>query len=257
MRLRRRNTAWLGIIGALIGVVLLSGAASPQVAVTLVGLFLVALAASVIEIQPNRLLNTMPQNALSRMRMSPQAREAAERARRRTSYAPAGLTLLDVGLISLHSSSEGMMMRRTRNISLDDDGVRPYITLHVQPQEADRTAVVRFEILDQNGQAQYIHEMKTYLRDGELNILADHHLPLTGNDRLPGAGDWDLRVSIDGVLTGALIFTTTPSLREREKMLRRSAARETDSSYQLVDEADESPVSLEDLLRSQQRQNRQ
>ncbi len=254
MRLRRRNTIWLGIIAALVSLVLLSGTASPQVMVTLVGLFLVALAASVIEFEPTRLLKTTPQAALSRMRMSPQAREATERARRRTSYNPSGLTLLDVGLISLHSSSEGMMMRRTRNVSLDDDGVRPYITLFVQPDEADRKAVIRFEIVDHDGEPQYVHEMKTYLRDGELNILADHHLPLALNERISGAGDWDLKVSVDGLLVGTLVFTTTPSLRDRDRLLRRRAQLDDSGDDSLlIDEADDSPVSLEDLLRSQQR----
>ncbi|MCB9450063.1 MAG: hypothetical protein H6672_01420 [Anaerolineaceae bacterium] len=250
MRLRRRNTVWLGIMAALVGMVLLSGAASPQVMVTLVGMFLVALAASVIDFQPDRILNSAPKAALSRMRMSPQAREATERARRRTSYTPTGLTLLDVGLISLHSSSEGMTMRRSRSISLDDDGVRPYITLHVQPEEADRRAVIRFEIIDHDGETQYVHEMKTYLRDGELNILADHHLPLAMNERISGTGDWDLRVSVDGLLLGTLVFTTTPSLRGREKLLRRQSRLDDDSGSMLVDESQESPVSLEDLLRS-------
>ncbi len=247
MRIRRRNTAWLTIIGILTGIVVLSGAASAQVTIALVGLFLLAMAASLIEIRPQSLLPSVQQSPLARMRMSTQAREAVERARRRTNYSPAGLTLLDVELISLQSSSDGMVMRRSRAISLDDDGVRPYVTLHVQADAADRNTIIRFEILDQNGQTQYVHEMKTYLRDGEMNILADHHLPLLGNERLDGAGDWDLRVSIDGTLVGLLSFTTTPSLQERRRYMRGAE----DAAVRLEDtEQDDSPVSLEDLLRS-------
>jgi hypothetical protein len=253
MRIRRRNTAWLAIIGVLTAIVVLSGVATPLVTISLVGLFLLAAAASMIEIRPQRIFNNVSQSPLTLMRMSAQAREAVERARRRTNYSPAGLTLLDVGLISLQSSSEGMVMRRSRTISLDDDGVRPYITLHIQPDAADRNSVIRYEILDHNGQVQYVHEMKTYLRDGEMNLLADHHLPLLGNERLVGGGEWDLRVSIDGTLVGLLSFTATPSIEARERYMRGTAG----AASRLEDvEQEDAPVSLEDLLRSQQHNKR-
>lgn len=247
MRLRRRNTTWLAIIGVLVALVVLSGTAPAQVSAALVGLFLLALGASVIEFRPQQLRTGVPRSPLALMRMSAQAREAVERARRRSSYTPDGLTLLDVGLIALTSSSDGMVMRRSRSISLDDDGVRPYITLHVQADAADRNSVIRFEILDQNGQTQYVHEMKTYLRDGEMNILADHHLPLLGNEKLESAGDWDLRVTVDGALMGLLSFNTTPSLEARRRYLRG----DDEAVQRLEDDSQaDSPVSLEDLLRS-------
>jgi hypothetical protein len=252
MRIRRRNTAWLAVLGVLIGIVVLSGTAPAQVAAALIGLFLVAAAASLVEIRPQQLLGNVPQSPLTLMRMSTTAREAVERARRRTNYSPSGLTLLDVGLISLQSSSEGMVMRRSRSVSLDDDGVRPYITLHVQPNTSDRNAVIRYEILDQNGQVQYVHEMKTYLRDGEMNILADHHLPLAANDRSLGAGDWDLRVSVDGTLLGLLSFNVMPSLSARRQFIRDADS----AAIRLEDtEHDDAPVSLEDLLRSKSQDN--
>jgi hypothetical protein len=253
MRLRKRNLAWLTVIGALIGVVLLSGAASPTVSATLVGLFVVALAASLIELQPARVLAKGPRSTLAMMRMSPQAREAVERARRRGSGAlEGGPTLMDIGLISSHSGSEGMVMRRSRSISKDDDGVRPFITLHVPPEEADRTAHVRFEMLDPNGVEQYIHEMKAYLRDGEMNILTDHHLPLTSSDRPLSPGDWDLRVYVDGVLAGALAFTMMPSIRDRQRQF--SAADDGEIGQQRLQvEEEEMPLSLEQLLREQSR----
>jgi len=252
MRIRRRNTAWLAVLAILVGIVVLSGAASAAVSVALVTLFLLAMAASLIEVRPQRFLGNVPQSPLTLMRMSTTAREAVERARRRTNYSPAGLTLLDVGLISLQSSSEGMVMRRSRSVSLDDDGVRPYITLHVQSETADRNAVIRYEILDHNGQIQYVHEMKTYLRDGEMNILADHHLPLAGNERLTGAGDWDLRVSVDGTLLGLLSFNVTPSLSARRQFMRDAEG----AAIRLEDtEHEDAPVSLEDLLRSKSQGN--
>ena len=92
-----------------------------------------------LDFQPQPVLDRS-RSSLTLMRMSSEAREAVERARRRGGYFDDGLTLLDIGLITSQSNREGMVMRRTRNVSLDDDGVRPFITLHVQPAEADQIA---------------------------------------------------------------------------------------------------------------------
>lgn len=258
MRFRRRNTAWLAALTALTVIAGVSGAATPAALIALIGLLGIALAASFIEVRPRRLREAIPSSPLAMMRMSTQAREANERARRRGGFTPSGLTLLDVGLISLVTSPDGsMIMRRGRQISLDDKGVRPYITLNVDPESADRNAMVRFEIIDHTGQTQYVHEMKTFLRDGEMNILADTQLPLLGNERLTGAGDWDLRVSVDSMTVGLLSFTTTPSIIARS---RQFATGVTDEAVvRLEDEADESaPMTLEDLMRAadKQRQRR-
>jgi hypothetical protein len=256
MRLRRRNYAWLTVIGVLVALVLLSGAATVEVSAALVGLFALALAASVIEFQPSQFMSKGPRSTLAMMRMSPQAREAVERARRRGSGAlESGPTLMDIGLISSQAGSEGMVMRRSRTINKDDDGVRPFITLHVPPEEADRTALVRFEMLDPNGSEQYIHEMKAYLRDGEMNILTDHHLPLAASERSLNPGDWDLRVYVDGVLLGAQAFTMMPSIKDRQRQF--STAEDGEINHRLQIEEEEMPLSLEQLLREQSRGNRQ
>ena len=250
MHFRRRNLAWLSVIGTLVALVVVSGAASPQLTLALLGIFVLALLASVLDMRPAEFREKMPRSPLSRMRMSPQAQEATERARRRRGALPTRkLTLLDVGLISTISSPDGMVMRRSRNVSQDDDGVRPYIVMHVDPAEADRAALVRFEIIDNNGQQMYVHEMETYLRDGEMNILADHHLPLFGNERITSVGDWDLRVYVDGGLTGLLGFAVSPSLEARARYLRRE--RE-----QIVDEEGEIPPSVADLLEKQSARSR-
>jgi hypothetical protein len=256
MRFRRRNTAWLAALTAIIMVAIVSGAATPAAMLALIALLGAALAASFIEVRPNRLREAIPASPLSMMRMSAQAREATERARRRGGSTPPGLDLLDIGLIALVTSQDGsMIMRRGRQVSLDDKGVRPYITLNIDPQSADRNATVRFEILDHNGQTQYVHEMKTFLRDGEMNILADTQLPLFDNDRLPGAGDWDLRVSVDGLTMGLLSFTTTPSIIARSRQFAPPVAN--DAPIRLQDEADDStPMTLEDLMRSADKQQR-
>ena len=250
MRIRKRNVAWLSVLAALIGVVLLSGAASAEVMTLLVGLFAVAFVASMLEIQPARWRSSMSVSPLTRMRMSTNAREAAERARRRLGgYSASNLTLLDIGLISSQANSDGMVMRKSRSVSADDDGVRPFISLHVPPTEADRNVLVRFEIIDQNGDQRYVHEMRTYLRDGEMNILADHHLPLLSNAAVGrSGGEWDLRVSVDSTWIGMLSFTVSPSVFQCERELEERLADHP---------ASEAPLSFEELLRSRDSQGKQ
>jgi hypothetical protein len=255
MTVRRRNTAWLAITGALVAIVLLSGVASAPVAFTLAALYAAALLASIIQFQPTQLIDRS-RSTLKARKMSSDAREASERARRRGGILPAGLTLEDVGLITSQSSREGMVMRRTRAVSKDDDGVRPFLVLNVEPRESERNATIRFEIIDQNGQEQYVYEQKTYLRDGAMNILADHHLPLSGNDHIQGMGDWDLRAYVDGSLVGVLSFNVAPSLEERNERLNRRASSRTSLRGEEAEENlvlrddDDAPLSLEDLLRS-------
>jgi hypothetical protein len=91
------------------------------------------------------------------------------------------------------------------------------------------------------------------LRDGEMNILADHHLPLTGNEQIAGAGDWDLRVYINGTLIGAHAFNLAPSINER---LGRYEREEVERP-RLRSSEDEAPMSLEELLRSEAGQSRE
>ncbi|MGQ9889282.1 MAG: hypothetical protein ACUVSX_12440 [Aggregatilineales bacterium] len=248
MRFRQRNLPWAAALALLVAIVAVSGAASAEVLAVVAGLAGLGAAASLVELQPVRLRQAMPPSPLARMRMSADAREAVDRARRRGSQIYSSLTLMDIGVISAHTTAEGMVMRKSRSVSGDDDGVRPFVTLHVRPEDADRNALVRFEIIDHNGQRQYVHEMKVFLRDGEMNILADHHLPLADNPQLATTGgEWDLRVSIDGMLAGALSFNVSPSLRARERQLAQATRRVGTSSDQSA--AEDAPIRLEDLLR--------
>ncbi|MEQ8674511.1 MAG: hypothetical protein RLP44_04340 [Aggregatilineales bacterium] len=263
----RRNTIWLAILAALIAIVLISGTVAVEVQFLLLAIFAAAVMASFFNpaMTTNFVQSLQQRSPLNRARLSPQAKEAIERAQSRGGYyASSRIDMIDLGMIASQSGKDGMVMRRTRSISKDDDGVRPFITLQVSPEEADRNAMIRFEIFDQNGREQYIHEMKTYLRDGEMNILADHHLPLMTNGMVEGMGDWDLRIFIDNSLVGIHAFTLAPSYDERRSRMNRgqSGGRYyvTDSdgeraTSRLRDDAEDSPpvrnapMSLEDLLR--------
>lgn len=259
LQFRRRNLPWLVVLGAMTGIGLLSGAASPIVAAALAGMYGTAVLGSMLNVSSRR-VTELSRSSLTAMRMSTNAREAFERARRRGGMIDPGLTLLDVGLITVQTGRAGMDLAMTRDVSQDEDGVRPFIQLHVQPVLADREARIRFELIDGNGARQYVHEMRTYLREGEMNLLADQQLPLAKNPKI-AAGDWDLRVFVDGSMIGALSFTLIPSLSDRFRQpgtdvqgaASRLADEITDEESQSLP-ADDRPMSLEELLR--QRGNR-
>ena len=259
IRLKRRNTAWLVAMGLLIGFALLAAPVSAAVQISLLGAFAVAVIASLIELGPEReslleVLNRAPM----RRRITPQAREASERAESRAGYFNRpGLALLDIGLIAMQTGVDGLAMRRTRNISKDDDGVRPFITLFVDRDEADRQALIRYEIYNHQGDEQFVHEMKTYLREGEVELLADHQLPLAGNRGIDGSGDWDLRVYVDNNLIGMHDLMLAPSVNERRRRLSGEADYEPKRARSsgnlrdtiIVEEAEEPETTqLKDLL---------
>ena len=101
--------------------------------------------------------------------------------------------------------------------------------------------------------------MKTYLRDGELELLADHQLPLAGNAGIDGSGDWDLRVYVDNNLIGMHDLMLAPSVNERRRRLsgeaefketRVRASRRTNlEDAVIVDEIEQTEATqLKDLL---------
>lgn len=275
IRFRQRNLIWLGILGALTAVAII-GADIPAVETILLALTSAAAVGTLVDFRvarPQTLVGAIQQRTpgSTASRTTAQAREALSRAASRGSGLPPGIDMLDVGMIALQAGPDGMVMRRSRSLSKDDDGVRPFITLQVSPSEADRQAVVRFEIIDQNGQEQYIHEMRVYMRDGEVNILADHHLRLYGNDAIVGFGDWDLRVYLDGQLLGMHGVAVNPSEEERRNRVGggrqyvmqsegddegRVSARNQRLTVKDDEDAGGIPMTLEQLLRAQQEENR-
>ncbi len=251
-------------MGIVIGFVLLSGVASPPVALTLLGLYVLSAVMSLLDFQPQQLIESVQRSSIQR-NVSPQAREASERARRRGGLGESVLTMLDVGMITMQAGREGMVMRRTRSISKEEDGTRPFVVLHAPASAAERQVQIRFEIRDQDGVVRFVNEMRPFLRDGENNILADHHLPLAGNNELTGAGEWDLQVYVDGSLAGLHSFSMSPSYEERFGRLSareqaqadaapRRAERPAGSTRRLEATDGEIPLSLEELLRSQSQQ---
>jgi hypothetical protein len=252
IRFTRQNTIWMAALSVMMALVIVSSGVAAEAQAVLLAFFMLALAGSLVDFERGPELVQSLQERSARSRMSAPAREAADRARNRPGYrALGGIQMIDVGVIASQNGDEGLVMRRTRSVSRDDDGMRPFVALEVSPEEADRNAVVRFEVIDQNGREQYIHEMDVYLRDGEMNILTDNHLPLRRNEQVAGMGDWDVRIFIDGTLVGIHSIALTASSDERRQRLQGNQyyvmgaeEREKPGASQ-----EESPMSLEELLR--------
>jgi hypothetical protein len=257
MRLKRQNIIWLSFILGMTALAFLGGAVELAAGLMLIALAAVAVGVAVMP-RPDKIIETIQQQSARPAKgVSPQAHDAVGRAVQRGGRMGSDLQLMDIGLIATAMSDEGMVMRRTDEISKDDQGARPFVVLKVSPSAADRRGRLRFEMMDHTGSEQYIHEMDVFLRDGEMNILADHHLPLENNSRIEGMGQWDLRVFLDGELMAMHGFTLTPSYEERANRLgtaRRTYVMSDDRSSDR--EADRGSVQgesmrLEDLLRQQ------
>ncbi len=256
MRIKRRNAIWLAILGTLTSIGILSQGLDSGTAIVLLGALGIAGAVALFDLQPKQIIKTVQERTALGGKTTPDAREAAERAKARGAYLMGDMALLDIGLITLTESYDGMVMNRTRNLSLDDNSVRPYITLQVPALEADRRANIRFEIEDGHGDKIYVHEQEMYLRDGKMDILANTQMPLFDSDMGIDPGDGDLRVYIDGDLAGVLGFTIAPSTRDRWAG-RRQSRREESTAQRLTDREpqDEDTVSLEELLRQSRNRN--
>jgi hypothetical protein len=260
---RRATIIWLIMIALLLGVVLVSGALAPQAQLLLVaGYAILALIAggfftsqevrSRLPKMPSR-QQTPVRRAVRKVEASAAARRAQERAKGLTGYRES-MQLVDVGLIASEVGADGLRLRRER-FTLDDEGLQPYIVVHVDSSWANERVSVRFEILDHAGEVQFVREEEVLLREGNNNLLCNYRLPL--DDRSEGRpGLWELRASVDSSVIGLHTFGVGPSLRERQRLIeeeseavqrRQRRLRET-----LVMEEDDSPVSLEELLRGRQ-----
>lgn len=237
MRIKQRDQIWLVLIGILSTIAFL--AATPEVALIIRAAAVAAFVAAVGLVVARPSLEQIRQQistaaASTRPSGSKAAQEAVQRALARGEVPSVDLELADIGLIASESGYDGVTFRRTRDVSNDDDGVRPYVQLKVGALNAERRALVRYELIDPTGETAFVHEEKVYLQLGENTLHPDQHLPLAGSLTPDKLGRWDLHTFVDGRLLGMLTFTVTPT--DEERVARLSAQRGE-------------PDSFEDLLR--------
>jgi len=101
---------------------------------------------------------------------------------------------VDVGTIAFTPNGEQQVFR-TWSLPDDIDYLQPFVQLRV-PMNAD--GMIKFEILDGNGETVFAHEDTHHLQRGRNFISPTARLPI--HDERYMDGGWQLRVSADGVL---------------------------------------------------------
>ena len=258
---RRQNFWWLGGLGMLTLLAVVSPNINPLGAVLLVGALTLGTVGTFFDVTDSQKAVQSIQERISRSRsgQSAEALEAEARAKNRAQYRPTLIRMTDIGIIATQTGEEGISMRRARLVSKDDDALRPFITLQIPASMADRQATIRFEMSDQTGNDKFVHEMRVFLRDGSMNILSENHLPMFDNPNISGTGDWDLRIYVDGVLMGIHDFNLTLSQAERRQRLAGNRHQKDVVSDGEILRAEKRlraenlnvPLSLEELIRSQ------
>jgi hypothetical protein len=260
---RRATNIWLIMIGLIMLLVFISGAFAPQVMVAMLaayGLLVLFGSGLLTSSELRERLPSIPQREAAQStarRKATQTSSAALKAANRAKSQPGFLDqfeLLDIGLIVNTIDEDGLHLRRGR-VTLDDQGIQPYVAIKADQSWQDEVVTARFEVLDQKGDLKFVWEEEVYLRAGQNNILSTNRLPLFDNAGDFDPGMWELRVTVAESLVGLHTFGVGPSMEQRRRMVaqdvarRRARLRDDDA---VLDVDDDSPVSLEDLLRGKQ-----
>lgn len=266
---RRATNVWLVFMGIIFAAAMLSGQLAPQLSVILLGVYaaLVLFATGAVGTAIERAGLTGRSNGQqdstvtrrTRRRSKVEVSKAAQQAARRAGEMPTYISqfdLVDIGLIVNELGPDGLNLRRG-NPTLDDQGVQPYVVLNADPSWHGETVNVRYRIVDQTGATRFVHEEDAYLQAGQNNLLSTHRLPLgrkAPDDAMPG--HWELRIEVAGSVVGLHTFAVGPSVEQRRRIVqqdmeqRRGRLRDDVSPPpRSLDADDDSPVSLEDLLK--------
>src|SRR5438105_2918784 len=253
---RRGTVIWLAMLGIAVALIVLAStsatsAISPVLAFVVLIAYLGLVTGSLVNVSLSSLRLSMPRVAAA-TRVTPAARKAVQRARARSGYS-SDATLTDVGLIVNERLSNGQLDRHiAQAVSLDNDAIQPYVTIHALPENSDRLALIQFEIFDHAGQPRFSRQCEQWLRDGENLVVCDRQLPLDVQDNVR-SGVWDLQVKVDGAVAAVHSFSITPSTAEQRRRFSNDGEMQP-RDHSIPDE--DLPISLEDLLR-EQRQNSQ
>lgn len=239
MRIKQRDQIWLAVMGIMSAIVTFAPDTANSLRVGAVFAFIVAMTLVFAQPALNRMRGRVT-NTVRKPQGTQAAQEAVQRARARGETPLIDLELADIGLFASETTSDGVTFRRTREVSHADDGVRPYIHLKAGTLNAERSSLIRYEMIDPVGNTAFVHEQKAYLQYGDNTLHPDVHLPLAGVLASNQLGRWDLHTYIDGRLVGMLTFTISPTDDERrsrlsgrqqgaatfEELLRRGSAKD-------------------------------
>lgn len=130
----------------------------------------------------------------------------------------------DIGVMSFKDQDEPVV-HRTRDVMDDVDYIQPYVQLRL-PTTA--VGLIRFEIIDPDGQKLFVHEERHQLERGRNLITPAARLPV--HDAHNMNGEWELRVSADGVPLAVHHFAWAESA---SKVVRRHLSEDGEISSEL------------------------
>lgn len=148
----------------------------------------------------------------------------------------------DIGVMAIKNGQDPVI-HRTRPVGDDVDYVQPFVELRLPTKATGR---IRFEIIDADGQAIFIHEEHHELQRGRNLITPSARLPV--HDALAMYGDWQMHVKADDVLLAAHTFEWQEST---SSVVRRHLSEDGEISTELRAAMAESrleKMSLDDLL---------
>ncbi len=101
---------------------------------------------------------------------------------------------IDIGVMAFSSDGDPVIYR-TRPVLDDIDYLQPFVQLRLPTRARGR---IRFELVDSDGQTLFVHEEDHEFQRGRNLVTPAARLPI--HDAHAMLGDWQLRVSADGVL---------------------------------------------------------
>lgn len=153
---------------------------------------------------------------------------------------------IDIGVMAF-SADQDPTISRTKPVLDDVDYIQPFVQLRLPTRAVGR---VRFEIMDSDGQALFIHEEYHHLQRGRNLVTPSARLPI--HDAHNMNGDWQLRVSADGVL---LAVHPVGWQESTTKAIRRHLREDGELSNEvraMLAESRLQKMSLDELLAQQQ-----
>jgi hypothetical protein len=153
---------------------------------------------------------------------------------------------VDIGIIAYHDGQPPELYRG-RPVADDLNSLQPFIQLRLATRA---TGKLRFEILDADGQAVFIHEDFHSLQAGLNLVSPPSRLPI--HDGHAMHRQWRLRVSADDIVIADHSFGWVESA---EKVIRRHVRVDGELSpemRQLLDEPPQERLSLDELLAEQE-----
>jgi hypothetical protein len=153
---------------------------------------------------------------------------------------------IDIGVMAF-SSDQDPVIYRTRPVLDDIDYTQPFVQLKLPTRAVGR---IRFEIVDSDGQVLFVHEDQHQLQRGRNLVTPSARLPI--HDAHNMRGDWQLRISADGVLLAIHPFAWEESATKAIRRHLREDGELTNEVRAMLTENRLQKLSLDELLSDQQ-----